>query len=90
MPLDPKCLRKGGQDVYFSSTGHLLPCCAIGRPRENEHEEIDQFYQESLKVSNVDKIEDIISTYEWQQWFDTLINKPEQATKICKRNCHYE
>jgi hypothetical protein len=40
-----------------------------------------------MKVSNVERIEDIVDGEEWQTWFDTIINNPEQAPNICKRYC---
>ena len=93
MTLNPRCLRNNtdGQDVFFCATGHLLPCCGLQRTRsEEEEKEVSRFYKNSMKVSNVERIEDIVEGEEWQSWFDTIINNPEQAPNICKRHCDDE
>ena len=57
---------------------------------EEEEKEVSRFYKNSMKVSNVESIEDIVEGEEWQSWFDTIINNPEQAPSICKRHCDDE
>ena len=93
MTLNPRCLRNNtdGQDVFFCATGHLLPCRGLQRIRsEEEEKEVSRFYKDSMKVSNVERIEDIVEGEEWQSWFDTIINNPEKAPSICKRYCEDE
>ena len=82
--IDPKCLN-GEQCYGFNINGYLLPCCWADHPTR-----IGQFKiltKDKFKLSNVDSIESIIESEEWQEFFDVLINKPEEAPETCKNYC---
>jgi|TARA_B100001094_G_scaffold329155_1_gene391265 hypothetical protein len=82
--INPKCLN-GEQCYGFNIDGYLLPCCWVDHPTR-----IGQFKiltKDKFKLSNVDSIESIIESEEWQEFFDVLINKPEEAPETCKHYC---
>lgn len=82
--IDPKCLN--GKNCFgFSAKGYLLPCCWADHP-----DTIGQFKnltKEKFKLSNVDSIESIIESEEWQDFWYTLTNRPEEALEVCKNYC---
>ena len=41
----------------------------------------------SFKITNVDSIDSIVESDEWQEFFDMLINRPEKAPETCKKYC---
>ena len=91
--LTPKCLSNKGYG--YSAQGYLIPCCWCD-PREeygNEHKDKesrqikDTFFKEHLKLSNVDEIGDIILSREWTDFYNILIDDPDNALDVCKRFC---
>jgi len=81
--ITPKCLDKWGF-LGWSATGYLLPCCWM------DHENMDlipELVQEKFKVENIDSIDDIIQSEEWQSFFDTIKNNPENAPNVCHHYC---
>jgi len=92
--LTPKCL--SGKGYGYSAQGYLLPCCWCD-PRENrtvngkvdlETEEIKSiFWKEHLKLTNVDSINEILRSKEWRNFYDTLVDDPNNALEVCKRYC---
>ena len=81
--ITPKCLDKWGF-LGWSATGYLLPCGWM------DHENMDlipELVQEKFKVENIDSIDDIIQSEEWQSFFDTIKNKPENAPHVCHHYC---
>ena len=84
--LKPKCLN-GDTSFGFSNSegGYILPCCWCDQPKR-----IKQFAsltQEKFKITNVDSIDSIVESDEWQEVFDMLINRPEKAPETCKKYC---
>ena len=84
--LKPKCLN-GDTSFGFSNSegGYILPCCWCDQPKR-----IKQFAsltQEKFKITNVDSIDSIVESDEWQEFFDMLINRPEKAPETCKKYC---
>lgn len=82
--IDPKCL-KGTISLGHSNEGFLMPCCwcacIIG------DEELKFLSQDHLKLSNVDSVEQIINSEEWNEFFRILKEQPENAPQICKYMC---
>ena len=93
--LTPKCL--SGKGYGYSAQGYLLPCCWCD-PRENrtvngkvdlETEEIKSiFFKEHLKLTNVDSIMEILTSKEWKNFYDTLLEDQNNAPEVCKRFCN--
>ena len=84
--LKPKCLN-GDTCFGFSNSegGYILPCCWCDQPKR-----IKQFAiltQEKFKITNVDSIDSIVESDEWQEFFNMLINRPEEAPETCKKYC---
>ncbi len=93
-PLFPKCVKTtyvdekkvtNVREIAYVNSGYLLPCCWI----DGEHniQYVKSLLKEKLKVENVEKIEDIITSEEWIDWFDVLINRPEEAKEVCYQYC---
>ena len=84
--LKPKCLN-GSQCYGFSNIkgGYILPCCWCDKP--NYHEEFKSLMQEHLKITNVDSVESIIYSKELQDFYDILVNRPEEAPSLCQTFC---
>jgi hypothetical protein len=70
--LDPQCL-KDEMQVAITNKGELIPCCYLDTQRNN----LDPEYRKLLKVSkisDVNSIEEIYLTKEWQEFADNLRN----------------
>jgi len=82
--IDPKCL-KGETVLGHDTRGFIMPCswCAsiIG------DEELKSLVKDHLKISNVDSVEQIINSKEWNEFFRVLKEQPEDAPQICKLLC---
>ena len=88
--LKPKCL-DGRQSYGFTNVegGYLLPCCHCDT--KDGYVEFESLIQEKFKITNVDSIEEILHSEEWQDFYDTLINRPTKAPDTCQKFCshHY-
>ena len=76
--------------VAYTAEGYLLPCCWCDRdqPKIRKEFEFLGFYEEDLKVSNVDDIkEEILKSPEWYTFHKMLLEEPNNAPEICKRKC---
>lgn len=69
--------------LFFSSDGFFYPCCWAGGPNN----EFKHLTKEKFKLENNDSIDDIIRSDEWNKFYSDLLDKPEDAPNICKRNC---
>lgn len=90
--LKPKCHPNGGgtaKGVAYVSSGHLLPCCWCDSLHPKPKEEFVKlgFFFEDLKLENNDTIEDILLSDVWIDFHKKLIETPEEATWVCKKNC---
>lgn len=101
MKIYPKCHPYwiDGEKVYklkeikltsHSSPGYIMPCCICFRPAAKP--ELDKFgmFDEELKVQNVQRLENIFISKQWINFHRTLIEEPENAPEICKRNCGHK
>jgi len=50
-------------------------------------EELKSLVKDHLKISNVDSVEQIINSKEWNEFFRVLKEQPEDAPQICKLLC---
>lgn len=90
--LEPRCL--SGKGYGYSARGYLIPCCWLdpyetvdGQYPTDYKDVAEVFLQEHLKLSNVDTIDDIINSKEWEDFFETLIKDPDNAPRMCKKYC---
>ena len=92
--LEPKCL--SGKGYGYTATGYLVPCCWCDPSTDGRNEQIiietkqikDMFFKEHLKLTNVNNIQQILRSKEWEGFYDALIdNNGDNALEICKRYC---
>jgi hypothetical protein len=84
----PKCMEEGCS-LGHHPAGYILPCCYV---RVNDgtnpvHGAVTTLYKEELKISNVNSIEEIIKSNEWDNFFDIINNRPDEWPKICLKVC---
>ena len=82
--LHPKCIKSYHAMAYVNS-GFLLPCCWVDGT-ENE-KEIPTLLQEHLKLENNEHVYDIIKGKEWFDFYDGLLDNPNDAPYECWRHC---
>ena len=88
--LDPKCLKpkKGRKVAAYTADGYILPCCWLDESNADEKFVYDAGLKSNhLKVSNVESIDIIITSSEWENFFNTLLKNPNAASPICRRKC---
>lgn len=93
--LKPKCIKNNRpKGVGYSSLGWLIPCCWVD-PRRSE---LDTFhimdnplfaamFTEELKLSNVEKIEEIVYSEPWKNFGRALLHEPEKCPAECHKYC---
>ena len=91
-PLDPKCLnfihkKTEHKSGAYTSDGWMLPCCWLDDPKNDYGVEYFGMKDDHLRVRNVDSLNDIYTSDEWDHFFDTLLNNPERAMKHCQYKC---
>ena len=82
--LDPKCLKED-HAFYYSSEGYILPCCFTDCTEKES--EIQELIKDKFKLENIDKIEDVLNSDEWVNFFNLLSNEPNKSPKICQNYC---
>lgn len=79
--INPKCLN-GENSPAYTTRGYVLPCCWCDSPMVRPLLELHGMYEEELKVENVEKIEDIILSDQWQDFYRNLDSFP-----LCQYKC---
>jgi hypothetical protein len=93
MKLYPKCIQASYNDgekakpPALSARGFFYPCCWCDKYEEKADKEFENLTKEHLRVENVEDVEDIFASDEWADFFDILINDPDNAPSVCKRMC---
>jgi hypothetical protein len=84
--LKPKCL-DGRQSYGYTNVagGYILPCCLCDK--KDRYKDFKSLMQEKFKITNVDSIEEILHSEEWQEFYDILINRPGEAPDVCQKFC---
>lgn len=90
--MRPQCNRGTSSDMHlmYSATGFLLPCCLCDSTKEN-HDEFAAlgFFDENLKVENVDNFNDIVTSEVWNDFYKMLednphgLGLPHECVKFC-------
>ena len=90
--LEPKCL--SGKGYGYSARGYLIPCCwldpyqTVDKQEPEDYVGVEKiFFQDHLKLSNVDMIDDILTSKEWTELYEGLIKEPDKALRVCKKFC---
>ena len=83
--IDPKCLKKE-QVLGFSSKGFILPCCYY----DNEYSlkyDAPELVKDKLNLCNVNSIEEIFNSEEWQIFLKNLEDRSENLPYPCHYYC---
>ena len=79
----PKCVNVNRKkSLTYTNEGFMLPCCWTDRLKDFEH-----LKQDHLKVSNVEKIEDILMSDEWQTFYQNILEKNSNVSNMCRMKC---
>jgi len=90
MKIKPKCLSFGTKDnkgAAYTSDGFMLPCCWMDDPPVYRYVKECGLKDEDLLLSKNDSLEDIFQSDQWENFFQTLLNSPENASYMCKKKC---
>jgi hypothetical protein len=90
MKIEPKCLKfntKENKGAAYTSDGFMLPCCWIDDPPVYRYVKECGLKDPELALSNNERLEDIFTSNQWENFFQTLINNPENASYMCKKKC---
>lgn len=90
MKIDPKCLKhipRENKGAAYTSDGYMLPCCWLDDPPVHRYIVEAGLKDEELAVANNDKLEDIFTSDQWENFFQTLIHNPEKSSYMCKKKC---
>jgi len=79
--FNPKCVFTK-RDLSYSNTGHILPCCWLNT--QYKEPMIKELFNERLHINN-NKVEDIINSIEWIDFFNKL--KSDTAPRTCRKFC---
>lgn len=87
MKIYPKCLE---EDAEFGNTskGYILPCCWWDQPFIfDDDSPIKDLLKEKFKLSEVNSVQEIVESEEWQTFYDGLKNgkAPDLCYSICGR-----
>lgn len=81
----PKCCCSG-QQLAITNRGHLIPCCYIDNTIGMSDPIIQQLLTVS-KISDYEKIEEIMKTQEWIQFEENLLSKNGAWPLVCVHHC---
>jgi hypothetical protein len=84
--LCPRCIFKE-QDLVLSSEGYFTPCCWLDDELYRSQPYVNDFFKPYLNIENNDNIQDIFDSKEWQDFWDILLNRPEDAPPVCYEYC---
>ena len=80
--INPKCLTF--KELSYTAEGWLAPCCWLDNPVSWQEPQIKKLKKEHLKLKNNEKVEDIMYSKEWKDFFKELDINP---AKTCQRFC---
>tara|TARA_B100001094_G_C17562588_1_gene499020 strand:- start:122 stop:454 length:333 start_codon:yes stop_codon:yes gene_type:complete len=86
MKINPKCLYEF-QPAAYTSDGYMLPCCWMDDPPVYRYIKECGLKDEELLLSNNDRLDDIFTSDQWENFFSTLLNDPDNASYMCKKKC---
>ncbi len=88
--LMPRCMFKNkikSQQAAVSNRGHLIPCCWLDNAKTINH----PIMKELLKVSKINEVEDIeqiVFSKEWQEFEKNLRERNmDKILHCCKHHC---
>lgn len=84
--LCPRCIYKE-QDLTLNSQGYFTPCCWLDDELYMNQPWVPDFFKPHLNIANNDNIQDIFDSKEWADFWDMLLNRPEDAPPVCYEYC---
>lgn len=90
MKIVPMCLSNIKDEMKpaaYTSDGFMLPCCWMDDPPVYQYVKACGLKDESLALENNEKLEDIFTSDQWENFFQTLLNDPDNASYMCKGKC---
>lgn len=90
MKIVPKCLAFDSRDnkgAAYTSDGFMLPCCWMDDPPVYRYVLEAGLKDPELALANNKRLEDIFTSNRWENFFQTLLNDPENASYMCKKKC---
>jgi len=85
--LKPRCIYNDDQEITLSSEGFFTPCCWLDDELYRVQPWVDTFFQPHLNIENNENIEDIFESKEWEDFWEMLINNPDNAPPVCYEYC---
>lgn len=83
--IEPRCL-KGELTLSHSSTGFIVPCCNFDKPYCIKYD-IPELTQEKFNLKNINSIEEVLNSEEWQSFFKNILNKSNSLPQPCHYYC---
>lgn len=90
MKIVPKCLAFDSRDVKgaaYTSDGFMLPCCWLDDPPVHRYIVEIGLKDPELALANNTCLENIFGSDQWENFFQILLNNPENASYMCKKKC---
>ena len=90
MKIEPKCLKFDTRDnkgAAYTSDGFMLPCCWMDDPPVHRYIKACGLKDPELALANNDRLEDIFTSDQWENFFQTILNDPNNAPYMCKKKC---
>ena len=90
MKIQPKCLAFNTRDnkgAAYTSDGFMLPCCWMDDPPVYRYVKACGLKDDELLLSNNKSLDDIFTSDQWENFFQTLLHDPENASYMCKKKC---
>lgn len=87
--LCPRCIFKD-QDLTLNSQGYFTPCCWLDDELYRNQPMVNNFYKPHLHIDQNENIQDIFDSSEWVEFWDILLNRPEDAPPVCYEYCASE
>lgn len=84
--LCPRCIYEN-QEITLSSEGYFTPCCWLDDELYRNQSRVNDFFNENLHIENNENIQDIFDSKEWTEFWDMLLNRPEEAPPVCYEYC---
>lgn len=84
--LCPRCIFSD-QEITLSSEGYFAPCCWLDDELYRNQPYVNDFFQPHLSLDNHENIQDIFDSKEWKDFWDMLLNHPEDAPPVCYEYC---
>ena len=100
-PIRPQCMmynydENGKKQMHakehvkglaYIAEGYILPCCWCDQREERKDFQERGFFDERIKLINVDSLNDVLMSEPWEKWVNDVLHDPDNAPKICKDKC---